>query len=158
METVILLHLTPIFIHQEDAMIEKTPLVSHRIRTINGSFAWISHRFLRQGFWGSLTHHELLVYLFLVIVGDRQGISYYSFDKICSLVAISPDEYIVARDGLIDKDLISFDGHLFQVLSLPEQVISTPRSPLITKKDMQREDPATINRILARCLPGDRAR
>lgn len=152
METVILLRLTLIFIRQGDAMIEKTPLVSHRIRTINGSFAWISHRFLRQGFWGSLTHHELLVYLFLVIVGDRQGISYYSFDKICSLVAISPDEYIVARDGLIDKDLISFDGYLFQVLSLPEQVIATPRSPLITKKDMQREDPATISRIIAKSL------
>lgn len=134
-------------------MIEKTPLVSHRIRTINGSFAWISHLFLRQGFWGSLTHHELLVYLFLVIVGDRQGISYYSFDKICSLVAITPDEYIVARDGLINKDLIAFDGRLFQVLSLPEQVISTPRSPLMTKKDMQREDPATINQIIAKCFP-----
>lgn len=158
METVVLLRLTPLFIRQEDVMIEKTPLVSHRIRTINGSFAWISHRFLRQGFWGSLTHHELLVYLFLVIVGDRQGMSYYSFDKICSLVAISPDEYIVARDGLIDKDLISFNGHLFQVLSLPEQVISTPGSPLVTKEDMRREDPATISRILARCLPGDRAR
>ena len=150
METVVLLRLTPIFIRQEDVMIEKTPLVSHRIRTINGSFAWISHRFLRQGFWGSLTHHELLVYLFLVIVGDRQGISYYSFDKICSLVAISPDEYIVARDGLIDKDLLSFNGHLFQVLSLPEQVISKPQRPLTTEEDMRREDPAAINRIIAK--------
>jgi hypothetical protein len=152
METVFLLRLTTIFIRQEDAMIQKTPLVSHRIRTINGSFAWISHRFLSQGFWGSLTHHELLVYLFLVIVGDRQGLSYYSFDKICSLVAITPDEYIVARDGLINNDLISFDGHLFQILSLPEEVISNPQSPLITKEDMQREDPATISQIIAKSL------
>ena len=30
------------------------------------------------------------------------------------------DEYIVARDSLIDKDLIAFDGTIFQVLSLPE--------------------------------------
>jgi hypothetical protein len=152
METVFLLRLTTIFIRQEDAMIQKTPLVSHRIRTINGSFAWISHRFLSQGFWGSLTHHELLVYLFLVIVGDRQGLSYYSFDKICSLVAITPDEYIVARDGLINNDLISFDGHLFQILSLPEEVISNPQSPLITKEEMQREDPATISQIIAKSL------
>jgi hypothetical protein len=150
METVILLCLTTIFIRQEDTMIQKTPLVSHRIRIIDGSFAWISHRFLSQGFWGSLTHHELLVYLFLVIVGDRQGISYYSFDKICSLVAITPDEYILARDGLINKDLISFDGHLFQVLSLPEQVIYKLQQPLITKEDMQRGDPATINQIIAK--------
>ncbi len=129
-------------------MIPKTPLAKYRVRFINGSFAWISHRFIRQGFWESLTHHELLVYLFLVIVGDRQGISYYSFDKICSLVAITPDEYIFARDSLINKDLISFDGHLFQVLSLPEHVTSKPQAPLLTKEDMQREDPATINQII----------
>jgi hypothetical protein len=67
-------------------------------------------------------------------------------------VAITPDEYIIARDGLIDKDLISFDGHLFQVLSLPEHVISKPGAPLITKEDMQREDPATINQIIANCF------
>ena len=138
-------------------MIQKTPLAKHRVRFINGSFAWISHRFIRQGFWESLTHHELLVYLFLVIVGDRQGISYYSFDKICSLVAITPDEYIFARDSLIDKDLISFDGHLFQVLSLPEHVTSKPQVPLLTKEDMQREDPATINQIIVNSFRRGRA-
>ena len=143
------------FSQQEGIMIKKTPLVSHRIRNINGSFAWISHRFIRLGFWASLTHHELLVYMFLVIVGDRQGISYYSFDKICSLVAITPDEYIIARDALIDKDLISFDGHLFQVLSLPERVMSIPKSPLVTKEEMKLQDPATIHQMIkksfARC-------
>ena len=70
----------------EGEMINKKPLVCHRVRKIDGSFAWISHRFLRDGFWASLNHHELLLYLFLVITGDRQGISYYSFDKICSLL------------------------------------------------------------------------
>jgi len=131
-------------------MIQKTPLSSHRVRHINGSFAWISHRFISKGFWAVLTHHELLVYLFLTMVGDRQGLSYYSFDKICSIVAITPDEYILARDGLIDKDLISFDGHLFQVLSLPECADSQPKSPLISKEDMQRKDPATINQIITK--------
>jgi hypothetical protein len=143
-----LLHLATIYIHQEDAMIQKTALASHRIRKINGSFAWINHRFISQGFWASLTHHELLVYMFLVIVGDRQGISYYSFDKICSLTAITPDEYIIARDALIVKDLISFDGHLFQVLSLPERVTSAPEPPLVTKEEMKLQDPATIHQII----------
>ena len=129
-------------------MIQKTPLVSHRTRHINSSFAWISHRFISQGFWASLTHHELLVYVFLVIAGDRQGISYYSFDKICSLVAITPDEYIIARDALIDKDLISFDGHLFQILSLPERVVSIPKPPIVTEEEMKLHDPATIHQMI----------
>jgi len=91
-------------------MIEKRPLVPDRIRKITGSFAWIPHRFLRKGFWMSLTHHELLLYIFLVLAADRKGLSYYSFDKICSLLAITPDKYILARNALIEKDLVAFDS------------------------------------------------
>ncbi len=136
---------------REDEMINKKPLVCDRVRKIDGSFAWISHRFLRQGFWASLNHHELLLYFFLVMAGDRQGISYYSFDKICSLVAITPDEYILARNSLIDKDLIGFDGRLFQVLSLPGKAMGSS-SALVTAKDMEQHDPATIHRIITKSL------
>ncbi|MBF0232857.1 MAG: hypothetical protein HQK65_07445 [Desulfamplus sp.] len=109
-------------------MITKALLKEHRVRKINGSFAWISHRFLRQGYWNNLNHQELVLYFFLVIVADRRGMSYYGYDKICSLTAIGLDEYIQARNGLIDKDLIAFDGRLFQVLSLPPTNVVTPTS------------------------------
>jgi hypothetical protein len=36
------------------------------------------------------------------------------------------DQYITARNGLIKKDLIAFDGTLFQVLELPRKPLSTP--------------------------------
>jgi hypothetical protein len=62
---------------------------------------------------------ELLLYLFLVLVSDRYGLSYYAYDSICSLLQLGVDDYIQARDGLIKKDLIAFDGTLFQVLDLP---------------------------------------
>jgi hypothetical protein len=52
------------------------------VRRITGRFAFIEHRFLRNGFWDSLTHDELLLYLFLILAADRNGISYYSYDKI----------------------------------------------------------------------------
>ena len=131
-------------------MIERKPLINSRVRKINGSFAWISHQFLRQGFWSNLTHHELLLYLFLVMVADRNGLSYYSFDKICSLLAVSTDEYICARNALIDKDLIAFDGYLFQVLSLPKNVPSASCTPITTREEMIRRDPGTIHQILTR--------
>jgi hypothetical protein len=131
--------------------IEKKPLEPHRIRKITASFAFIEHRFLRQGFWSSLSHHELLLYLFLVIVADRNGLSYYCYDKICSFVQITVDEYILARDLLIDKDLIAFDGRLFQVLSLPQTPPSCPTA-LKTAKDMQTHDPATIHQLIAHRL------
>jgi hypothetical protein len=51
-------------------MIEKKPIIPNRVRRIGGNFAFIEHRFLRGGFWTALSHHELLLYLFLVLVAD----------------------------------------------------------------------------------------
>jgi hypothetical protein len=129
-------------------MITKKPLYPQRVRKINGSFAFIEHRFLRHGFWQELSHHELLLYIFLVLVADRKGLSYYSYDKICILLRISVDEYILARDALIEKDLIGFDGYLFQVLSLPDKPLTVGSKPLRSQQEMQQKDPATISQII----------
>ena len=128
--------------------IEKKPLEPHRIRKITSSFAFIEHRFLRDGFWSTLDQHQLLLYVFLIIAADRNGLSYYSYDKICTLLKITVDEYIVARDALIEKDLIGFDGHLFQVLLLPDQPLDTSCVALKSKKDMQKHDPASIHQLI----------
>ena len=125
----------------------RKPLVNNRVRRINGSFAFIEHLFLRHGFWASLGHHELLLYFFLIMVADRQGLSFYSYDKICSLLAITVDEYIMARDFLIQKDLLAFDGTFFQVLSLPEEPVLSSHL-LQDKADMEQEDPATIHQLI----------
>ncbi|MBA3006014.1 MAG: hypothetical protein FP810_05380 [Desulfocapsa sp.] len=131
-------------------MINKNPLVSNRIRKIDESFAWISHSFLRRGFFTSLTQNELLLYFFLVLVADRQGLSYYHYDKICSLLCFSVDDYIVVRDQLIEKDLIAFDGNFFQVLSLPQITVNQSAKLLKNQDDMETFDPATIRQILRR--------
>lgn len=131
----------------------RDPLVSKRVRKIKGSFAFIEHRFLRHGFWASLSHDELLLYFFLILVADRDGLSFYPYDKICSLLTIDVDAYILARNSLIDKDLLAFDGTFFQVLSLPTEVIHTSHL-LRDKADMKREDPATIHQIIKTALGG----
>lgn len=100
-------------------MIKKKILMPERIRRIDGSFSFIPHRFLLKGFLAALNQKELLLYLFLILASDRNGLSYYSYDRICTLLQFNLDEYIAARDELIEKDLIAFDGSLFQVLSLP---------------------------------------
>lgn len=100
-------------------MIKKKILNPDRIRRIQGGFSFIPHRFLTGGFLSSLNPHELLLYFFLVLASDRNGISYYSYDKICTLLQMNLERYIMARDNLIKKDLIAFDGTVFQVLDLP---------------------------------------
>jgi hypothetical protein len=102
-------------------MIKKTVIRSDRIRTIVGSFGFIEDRFLRAGYFRGLTHQELILYLFLILVADREGHSYYSYDKICKTLRLDVDEYVRARNGLVEKDLVAFDGTLFQVLSLPSK-------------------------------------
>jgi len=102
-------------------MIKKKILLPERIRRIDGGFSFIPHRFFLEGFLVSLNQKELLLYLFLVLASDRNGLSFYSYDHICTLLQFNLDEYIVSRDVLIEKDLIAFDGTLFQVLSLPRK-------------------------------------
>lgn len=110
-------------------MIKKKILKTSRVRCIKGGFSFIPHRFLTGGFWSSLSPDELLLYFFLVLVGDRNGLSFYSYDKICTLLGMCLDQYIQARDGLLEKDLIASDGTIYQVLSLPVKSI-----PASTKK------------------------
>lgn len=103
-------------------MIAKKVLVPERIRRIDGGFGFIPHRLITDGFVAALGPHELLLYFFLTLVADRNGLSYYAYDSICSLLSMNLDRYIDARNGLIEKDLIASDGTLFQVLSLPAGV------------------------------------
>ncbi len=127
-----------------------TPLCPDKVRKINGSFAFIEHRFLHDGFWADLDHLPLLLYIFLVIVSDRRGLSYYSYDKICALLRLTVDLYIEARDILIDKGLIAFDGRVFQVLALPAKPKREPAELLKNGEQMEKRDPATICQLIER--------
>ena len=98
----------------------KTPINPNRIRRITGSFSWIDHRLLSDGFLAAMAPDELLLYFFLVLVGDKNGISFYSYDKICAMLKIDVDRFIGARNQLIEKSLIESENGRFQVLQLPD--------------------------------------
>lgn len=128
-------------------MIKKKILNSSRVRRIDGGFSFIPHRFLADGFLASLDQKELLLYLFLVLVSDRFGLSFYSYDSICSLLQITPEQYIGARNGLMDKDLITFDGTVFQVLALPQKPkVASSTAPVIDSR--LQEGAASVGKII----------
>jgi len=111
-------------------------------RTLAPPFAWVDRRLLFNGFLSQLDHREILLYFFLVLVADRDGLSFYSYDKICQLLKLDADDYIQARNGLVRKKLIAFDGHQFQVLALPETPLlpretGTARRVTEAQKDAQ---------------------
>ena len=122
-----------------------------RIRRIDGGFSFIPHRFLTDGFLSALGQKELLLYFFLVLVSDRNGLSFYSYDAICSLLEFSLDQYTEARDALITKDLIAFDGTLFQVLALPEKSILTSK-PKANRNRGKTKNPTPISQLIQHAL------
>lgn len=133
--------------------IQRSPILPQRVRSIGGqSFAFLPHRFLREGFFASLTPDALRLYLLLVLAADRYGLSFYHYDTICSLLELPLETYLRARDALIDQDLIAFDGTRFQVLSLPDKPRFDHPAPLASAADLADRDPATIRSIIRQSL------
>lgn len=135
-------------------MATRPPIILSRVRRIEGGFAFIPNRFLHDGFITSLTAEERSLYLFLVLAADRNGMSYYGFERICAILEMPFETYHLSRNGLIDKDLLAFDGLRFQILSLPEYPWQKPSRPLKTWDDFAEDDPATIRKIIREALPG----
>ena len=125
-------------------MIKKKVLNPQRLRQINGGFSFIPHRFVLDGFLATLDQKELLLYLFLVMVSDRNGVSFYSYDRICTLLELNLEQYLASRNSLIEKDLIAFDGTLFQVLSLPHKLPDQPK----------REDRSPVDELIQNSVKG----
>lgn len=95
-------------------------ILPRRTRQIQGSFSWIDHRFINL--MEGLSREENLLYLWLVLVGDRQGLSFYSDEKSASRIKMTVNEIVKARTGLIRHDLIAYRDGISQVLSLQGRI------------------------------------
>jgi replication initiation and membrane attachment protein DnaB len=81
------------------------------VRSIQGSFAWIDHRLLRHGYLPIMTHEDQGLYLFLILAADRHGVSFYRKERICDALSLTFQQFDVARDRLIDLNLIAYQGY-----------------------------------------------
>jgi hypothetical protein len=81
------------------------------IRNIKGSFAWIDHRLMRNGYLQVMTHDDMVLYLFLILAADRNGVSFYRKEKICKAVSLDFNQFEIARDRLVNMKLIVFEGY-----------------------------------------------
>ena len=135
------------------ADIKKEPLVADRVRKIEGGFGFIPTRFLTGGFFASLSQHEKLIYFLLVLASDRDGLSYYSQEKMSSLLELNLDDFLEARNGLIKKSLIAFNGLMFQVLSLPAKpLVNNTKRELVSKEDFLENDSLSIRQLINKSL------
>jgi hypothetical protein len=107
-------------------MITKHLLRADRQRQIPPSFSWVDHRLIRHAHLRGCDHSAWALYLFLVTVGDVQGLSYYSDAAISRHLKMELLHLSAARQQLLQADLIAYRKPLYQVLSLPDPAAPAP--------------------------------
>jgi hypothetical protein len=137
-------------------IVTRDPIRPDRVRRVGpDGFAFVPNRFLRGGFFAALRPAERELYFLLVLAADRNGLSFYHYDSLCSLLQMDLETYLHARNALIERDLIAYDGSRFQVLSLPERPGPATTCELRTPEDFAEHDRATIRAMLRRSVaPG----
>ena len=106
-------------------MTHKKLLRPERQRQIPAHFSWVDHQLIRQHRLRDCDHSAWALYLFLVSVGDAQGLSYYSDASLARALKVDSLGLSVARRQLIKAELIAYQKPLYQVLDLVEE----PKSP-----------------------------
>jgi hypothetical protein len=110
-------------------MIPKRILVAQRLRKPPATgWSWLDRRFLREH-GDYLSREAVLLYLFLVAVADRHGLSFYSDHTLSSRLQLSQQVLERARQELLERDLIAQQLPLVQVLSLPTPTVSRRPEP-----------------------------
>jgi hypothetical protein len=80
---------------------------------------------LTNGMLSSMSPLERQLYLLLVLAADRRGISFYGDQKIQRTLACTQQELNRARAALMARDLLAYDGAIYQLLSLPQHATPT---------------------------------
>ena len=129
------------------------PIMPDRMRNIRQStFGWVNHNFLHDGHLNRLSQEELLLYYFLITVADRNGVSFYDYERICQLLKLDLDAYLRARDHLCQRSLIAFQQGVFQVLSLPDKPQARPTSQPLPQQAAT-EDFQSLKQVLQSLNP-----
>ena len=119
--------------------VKKYPIVPERIRRPPPEgWSWIDRRFFRE-YAPRLHQHAVLLYVFLVSVGDKDGLSYYGDSTIASRLGIPEHSIIGARDELLLADLVAYEHPLYQVVALPQRTARRAPSELAAIADIMQE-------------------
>jgi hypothetical protein len=110
-------------------MIAKHPINKNRIRKVPKHFSWVDHRLVRDRHIERFSHCAAALYLFLVTVGDANGLSYYGDKSIIKRLSMDQSMLQNARSNLIQNGMIAWQEPIYQVLSLDIRE-TAERSPM----------------------------
>ena len=98
----------PVFCLEADGMEKRIPR-PERVRVIPRSFGWVDHRLLRNRFLERMTSRDMALYLFLVLAADKDGVSWYRLEKICSILGFTFEQFYHCRHRLERLGLVAFE-------------------------------------------------
>ncbi len=116
-------------------------LCPERLREVPEQFSWLDHRLVSDHLIDTCSHQAAALYLFLVVVGDSKGLSYYSDASLMRRLGMTEHMLDAARRELISAGLICFKRPLYQVLSLDAR----PQ-----KQELGKGGPVSLGEIMAR--------
>lgn len=125
----------------------KRVLQPERLRQVPEQFSWIDQALVQRHLIDRCDARAATLYLFLVIVADADGLSYYGEPTLARRLHLSPAEFIAARQQLIDIDLIAYQAPLYQVLAIPGTV-ARPATSAPEPQTRSSNGPARLAQIL----------
>lgn len=132
----------------------KRLLMPERLRRPPPQFSWVDQRLVRDGYIRRCNPEALALYLFLVIVADARGLSFWGDSSIRRKLALSPATLAQARVDLMTAGLIAWEAPLYQVLALgpaPIPGVEQP-SPAAADARPRHSAPQSIVAALRRAL------
>lgn len=109
-------------------MIRKHPIDPSRLRRPPEQFSWLDQRLVRERRLRGCPPDALALYLFLAVVADAEGLSYYADATVAGHLSMDAERVADARGALMRADLVAYRAPLYQVLSL-DRPAWTPDAP-----------------------------
>lgn len=82
------------------------------------SYSMIDHKFFHDGYFQRLGHPSLVLYLFLVVVGNKEGKSFYSESIIMKILKLKLEDLKNARMQLVKEKLIRYEAPYWWVQNI----------------------------------------
>lgn len=100
-------------------MNNRPPPRPDRLRMVEKPFGWLPCRLLTHGTLNAMSPDERQLYLLLALASDRSGLSYWGERRIQDTLGCTQVQLFGAREALLARDLIAYDGGTYQLLSWP---------------------------------------
>jgi hypothetical protein len=109
------------------------------------SYSIVDHQLLHGGFFQRLSHEALVLYLFLIVVGDKDGKSFYAERTLMGKLRLSTLVFSQALESLIQEGLIAYRRPNFWVRDLEGQNCQSKPEGKTVKEETQQPPASSTN-------------